>query len=94
MLEEKDVKSVARLFAIQHVAELALAMTYKAMNASPDFVRLKHNEFLKTLQGETFDETDPAQSDLLASEFEEAVRGILANVEARLSLDGNRNGQI
>jgi hypothetical protein len=57
-------------------------MFYAAIpGITPEYVRTLHRGLIEKLQQETFG-TDPASSDLAASEVEEAVKTILDSTEA------------
>lgn len=80
MLDEKDTKRAARLFAIESLLTTAMAMLIKAQ-------RLSHTEIDEVVEGlieqrrrATIPDVNAAVSDLLSSEIEEAFRRLLDRV--------------
>jgi hypothetical protein len=80
MLSEKNVKLEARLLAIEYmIAHLNRTLT-KLVGATPEMAEAARATFRKSLGTSSFPGLDPATSDLMAGELEEAFERLFETI--------------
>jgi hypothetical protein len=90
MMSEDEIRHLARLVALENVVQMILALMYRANRWSDaDIVKFQTGLVAK-MRAETFPGADPAISDLLAAEIEDATRSLLDGAVAKLRLAPDR----
>jgi hypothetical protein len=80
MLEEKEVKLQARLAAVEFLIIDILSVLYRNIPASK--IHQRHDQLIAFLKQRGVPGVDPAVSDLLSGEVENALRELLDDLEA------------
>ena len=80
MIDEKAIKSEARLLAIEYFIGESFRMNYVMMGASAEDTRKSHDHMREHLQTMKMPRGDPAISDLAASELQEAFGRLLDRI--------------
>lgn len=83
MLDEKETQLQARFAAIETLVTNAVALSYRANGFTEAHVQQLHEAMMSARRAETFEGADPATADVLSSEIEDAMRGLLDAVSTR-----------
>lgn len=79
MMTEAEIKAEARLLALEYLVIDLMRKNFLLSGATVEQLRAAQKRFLETLRMQTFG-GDPGWSDLVAAEFEDAVRALLEQV--------------
>ena len=82
-MDQKFLHLIARISAIELLLPSLFSDVYKLRGMTRDDVVAKHNKFQELLRLEGAPGADPAMSDLICGELEDAVASLLAKIEAR-----------
>jgi hypothetical protein len=85
-MDETQIKSEARLVAIEYMIVNIYAILHRASGAPPESILAIHQKARETLSRESMPGLDPAQSDMIAAEIQAAVEAMLSDVEEMLGL--------
>lgn len=76
-MDEKGIRLEARLGAIEYMIAHLHKVLHGAIGATPEMTEDAIQQFEKSLENETFPALDPASSDLVAGEIQDAFRHLL-----------------
>jgi hypothetical protein len=80
-MDQKEIKLIARLGAIEYMIGQLSRMVYLSVGATPEIVEKSHEKLREYLRTMPMPPTDPAISDLVAAEIQEAHERLLGIIE-------------
>jgi len=86
----EDVRLEIRLWAIEQTIRLLFANLLKSHGCSVDQANSAIESIISQAAAETTPEAHPVQSDMIAAEYEEAMRALLRDVPRMLAREGGQ----
>jgi hypothetical protein len=85
-MDEQTVKMMARISALEYLVCHLQTKLFRIIGAEPDRIRNANDQCLENLRTITIPGIDPAWSDMLAAELQDAVRSILRGIEETMGM--------
>lgn len=83
-MDEKALKAEACLIMLEYMLQRLYMIVYGTQRLGSDDIKRAHKNVLATIGGETFPQTDPAFSMLIAGEPEDACGHFLGTLDEML----------